>query len=186
MTRDLELVTEWLLTASEEVPPEYFQLPVAGSEEPEYRERVYCYELYHRWRCQWPNGFPFSLSGEVNKKGHPLIRGEEQPDFLVHVPGQMRNLLIVEVKATNAVPARMGDDLKKLTRFRRELYDQDGLPASYDAAYFWLYGLPLRDWPALRERLLATVAGSAESDPGLVSCFVHEQAGTRAVPVAWD
>lgn len=182
----LGLVTEWLLTASEEVPSEYFQLPVASSERPEYRERVYCYELYHRWRCQWRCDFPFSLGGEINKQGHPLIRGDEQPDFLVHVPGQMCNLLVVEVKPVNAALARMSDDLKKLTRFRRELYDQDGLPASYHAAYFWLYGLPLRNWPVLRERLLADVAGSADFDPGLVSCFVHEQAGARALPVDWQ
>lgn len=183
---ELEVVTEWLVTASAEVAPEYVQLPVASSEEPEYRERVYCYELYHRWRCHWPAGFPFSLSGEVNKQGHPLIRGEEKPDFLVHVPGQMRNLLVVEVKPQNAPPARMADDLKKLTRFRRDLYDQDGVPASYHAAYFWLYGLPLDDWPALRGRLRNAVVGSADFDPGLVSCFVHEKAGTRAVPVSWE
>lgn len=185
MKKELDLVTGWLLTASEAVPREYFQLPVAGSERPEYRERVYCYELYHRWRCQWPPGFLFSLGGEINKRGHPLIRGDEQPDFLVHVPGQMYNLLIVEVKPVNAEPARMAADLKKLTRFRRELYDQDGLRASYEAAYFWLYGVPLRSWPSLRERLLAAVAGSDDFDPDLVSCFVHEQAAARAVPVVW-
>ncbi len=186
MREELELVTEWLLSAAAEVASEYFQLPVAGAEEPEYRERVYCYELYHRWRCHWRNAFPYSLSGEVDKQGHRLIRGEDKPDFLVHVPGQMCNLLVVEVKPKNAAPARMGDDLRKLTRFRRNLRDRHGLPASYYAAFFWLYGLPLRDWPALRERLLDAVEGTGDFDPNLVSCFVHETAGTRAVPAAWE
>lgn len=44
MDRDLEIVTEWLLCASSQVGKDYFQLPVAGKEEPEYRERVYCYQ----------------------------------------------------------------------------------------------------------------------------------------------
>jgi hypothetical protein len=85
MERELDIVTEGLLCASSQVGDEYFQLPVAGKEEPEYRERVYCYELYHLWRCHWPKGFRFSLCGEVDKKGHPLVRGEPKPDYLVHI-----------------------------------------------------------------------------------------------------
>jgi hypothetical protein len=112
-------------------------------------------------------------------------QGDEQPDFLVHVPGQMVNPLIVEVKPMNAEPARMAADLKKLTRFRRELYDQDGLPANYESAYFWLYGLSLQNWRSIRKRLLAALARSDDFDPALVSCFVHERAGARAVPVTW-
>jgi hypothetical protein len=184
MQNDLKMVTEWLLRASSEVAPEYFQLPVAGREDPEYRERVYCYELYHLWRCHWPEGFPFSLSGEVDKQGHPLIRGEEKPDFLVHVPGQMSNLLVVEVKPTNAEVTRMVDDLKKLTRFRRDLLPQNGPGSNYYAAFFWVYGLEAREWKKLREQVLHRLAGN-EFNPSLVTCFVHERASTRAVPVTW-
>jgi hypothetical protein len=126
------------------------------------------------------------LSGEVDKQGHPLIRGEDKPDFVIHVPGQMCNLLVVEVKPGNATPRRMVDDLRKLTRFRRNLRNQHGLPASYYAAYFWLYGLRLCDWPALRRRILGSIAAAADFDAALVSCLVHEAAGTRAVPVTWE
>ena len=135
MDEALARVTDWLLCASSQVGLEYMQLPVAGAEEQEYRERVYCYELYHRWRCHWPEDFPFSLSGEVDKARHPLIRKSLKPDFLVHIPGEMTNLLIVEVKPQNADETNMADDLVKLTRFRRA-------PANYHAAYFWVYGLP--------------------------------------------
>lgn len=186
MKEELQVVTEWLLHASTQLAPEYFQLPVAGAEEPEYRERVYCYELYHRWRCHWAEGFPFALSGEVDKQGHPLIRGDSKPDFLVHIPGRMSNLLVMEVKPANSELARMSDDLKKLTRFRRDLRDQDGSPANYCAAYFWLYGLALRDWSGLCRRLLEAVAGSEHFDRALVSCIVHERPGVRAVAVAWE
>ncbi|TSA00314.1 MAG: hypothetical protein D4R81_07930 [Nitrospiraceae bacterium] len=183
---ELSLVTEWLLCASSQISVPYFQLPVAGAEDPQYRERVYCYELYHRWRCHWSDGFPFSLSGEVDKGGHRLIRGNRKPDFLVHIPGQMTNLLIVEVKPANADRARMIDDLKKLTYFRRDLKDQDDNPANYYAAYFWLYGLAMNDWPNLRNELLVELQGSADFDRALVSCIVHEAPGVRALRAQWD
>ena len=187
MDENLATVTEWLLFASSQIGREYFQLPEAGAdhEDAEYRERVYCYELYHRWRCHWPDDFPYTLNGEVDKAGHPLIRGGSKPDFLVHVPGHMDNLLIVEVKPENAARARMADDLKKLTKFRRDLKDQWGNPGNYWAAYFWVYGVGPAGWPALRRRLLQEVADCPEFDRSSVSCIVHERAGLRAVLVPW-
>jgi len=186
MERELDIVTEWLLCASSQVGGEYFQLPVAGKEEPEYRERVYCYELYHLWRCHWPKGFRFSLCGGVDKQGHPLVRGEPKPDYLVHIPGEMSNLLVVEVKPKNAAPARMADDLKKLTTFRRDLPPQHDLSGNYFAAYFWLYGMSVEEWREFRVQVIRAAGDTREFDPRLVSCFVHEQVGTRAVPVAWS
>ena len=185
MDEELNLVTEWLLSASSEIPAEYFQLPVAGAEEPQYRERVYCYELYHRWRNRWPDGFPFSLSGEVDKQGHRLIRGGWKPDFLVHLPGRMSNLLIVEVKPANAAPPRMADDLKKLTHFRRELRDQYGNPGNYRGAYLWIYGLRAAEWPGLRAEVLGSLHGDPQFDRDLVSCIIHETAQARATPAPW-
>lgn len=137
MRAPLELVTEWLLSASAELAPEYFHLPVAGAEEAAFRERVYCYELYHRWRCHWQEGFQFSLNGEVDKRKHPLIPGAWKPDFLVHVPGEMTNLLVVEVKPRTADVKKMAEDLQKLTSFRRDLRDEDRRPANYHAATSW-------------------------------------------------
>lgn len=181
----LKSVTEWLICASTKVGAEYMQLPVAGREEPEYRERVYCYELYHRWRCLWPEAFEFSLSGEIDKSGHPLVRGGDKPDFLIHVPGRMRNLLVMEVKPKNAAVARMADDLKKLTRFRRELEHVAGPTANYHAAYFWVYGTSDHEWPELRDQIVQRVAGAPDVDLSLISCFVHGRAGAPAVPVDW-
>jgi hypothetical protein len=135
-----------------------------------------------RSRATYYNGRPFSLSGEVDKQGHRLIRGNWKPDFLVHVPGRMRNLLVVEVKPANADPARMADDLKKLNYFRRELGD----PGNYHAAYFWIYGLPVANWPNLRAQLLGLLQGDAQFDRGLVSCIIHEMSGVRARPAPWE
>jgi hypothetical protein len=112
----------------------------------------------------------------VDKSRHPIIRGNAKPDFLVHVPGRMDNLLIVEVKPGNSAIARMTDDLMKLLAFRRK-------PASYVAAYFLIYGASIAHWPALRKQLL-DVAG-ANFDPSLVTCVIHERPGTRAKAVPW-
>ncbi|MBX6312710.1 MAG: hypothetical protein IRY99_07320 [Isosphaeraceae bacterium] len=166
MENALHLATEWLLRASCEVGQDYFQLPVAGLEEPQYRERVYCYELYHRWRTHWARHFPFSLAGEIDKQRHPLIRNLTKPDFLVHIPGQMMNLLIVEVKPGNRDIAEMMKDLRTLTAFRREF----GVGKNYDAAYFWIYGLDSDGWNALRgypeSSLLKSSAASFTSGSG--------------------
>ena len=54
-----------LIAATTRIADDYFQLPVADAEGA-YRERVYCYELYHQLRSEWRD-FPFSLGGEVDK-----------------------------------------------------------------------------------------------------------------------
>jgi hypothetical protein len=98
----------------------------------------------------------------------------------------MSNLLVVEVKPKNAAPTRMADDLKKLTRFRRDLPPQHDLSGNYFAAYFWLYGMSVEEWREFRVQVIRAAVDTREFDPRLVSCFVHEQVGTRAVPVAWS
>lgn len=93
-----------LINATAEIQEKYFQLPVAYDQRFVFRERAYCYELYHQIRKILPNDFPYILSGEVNKAGHPQIAnhcGGIIPDFLIHNPGEMGeddNLVIVEVK----------------------------------------------------------------------------------------
>ena len=185
MNDALAKVTEWLLYASSQVGEQYFQLPVAGREDPEYRERVYCYELYHCWRSRWPEDFPFSLSGEIDKSGHPLIRNNPKPDFLVHMPGEMTNLLIVEVKPANAQVGRLLEDLEKLTSFRRDLA-APGDAGNYYAAYLWLYGLSVNDWPQFRRRMLLAAARNQAIDHSLVTCIIHEQPKAEAVQVEWQ
>ena len=182
----LSTVTKWLQTASSEVSHGYMQLPVAGEEELEYRERVYCYELYHRWRCHWDKSFPYSLGAEVDKSGHPLIRGDHKPDFLVHIPGRMVNLLVLEVKPSNASVSRMVKDLVKLTTFRRELKNENNEPANYFAAYFWIYNISVNKWPSLRGKIVTSVGNRSDIDLSLISCFVHEASKNAAIQVSWQ
>jgi len=192
MRQSLDQATDWLLDASGRLSQEYFQLSVAG-EELQYRERVYCYELYHLWRCNWSNQFPFSLSGEVDKQNHPVIRRKVKPDYLVHIPGQMANLLVMEVKPkpkrgievayhANEITETL-EDLDKLTWFRRELseYDPD---ANYFAAFMWFYGLDVQEWPILRNCLFERIA-EKNIDTALIRFFMHQQFGQRAIEVYW-
>ena len=72
MEREFAVLEEKVLNASLLITAEYFQLPVADADSV-YRERVYCYELYHQLRGSCGN-FPFSLGGEVDKIGHPHFR----------------------------------------------------------------------------------------------------------------
>ncbi|MEZ5417441.1 MAG: hypothetical protein R2708_08860 [Vicinamibacterales bacterium] len=121
MQQDLDAVTAALFDAATAVPADYAMLPVAKRESPIYRERVYCYELYHQWRMRWRDQWPYSLSGEIDKAGHPIVRPNTKPDFLVHDPGTMRNLLALEVKPANTSIKKALKDLRTLTYLRRDL-----------------------------------------------------------------
>ena len=115
-----------------------------------------------------------------------MIPGAWKPDFLVHMPGKMANLLVVEVKPRTADIQKMAEDLQKLTSFRRDLRDKAGRAANYHAAYLLVYGLDLHDWPALRTRLITVAGGTKDFDRNLVDCFVHPCAGTRVVRAVWE
>jgi hypothetical protein len=111
---------ESLLTATQNIQENYFLLPVAYEIDYVHRERAYCYELYSQIRNLLPKSFPFTLSGEINKAGHPLVAphcGDIIPDFLVHNPGHMGpddNLVIIEVKTIQRADVnREGEGLLK-------------------------------------------------------------------------
>lgn len=109
-----------LFCATANMGETYFKLPVAYDQKFVFRERVYCYELYHQIRQFIPIDYPYILNGEIDKLGHPQISsncGSLKPDFLVHNPGKMAsvdNLVIVEVKTIqNAKFTQKGKSLLK-------------------------------------------------------------------------
>jgi len=93
-----------LKEASGNIGEYYFKVAMANLKGYRFRERVYCYELYHRLRLALPPDaiFPYTLQGEMDKDGHPIIHkvvGAVKPDFILHKPGTMNdNLLVIEVK----------------------------------------------------------------------------------------
>jgi len=135
--QDFKQFLECLLKATQKIDTHYFQLHFAGSNDKLiYRERVYCYELYHQLRLLLHDDFPYKLDGELDKKSHEIISGEEKPDFVIHVPGEMeQNLVVVEVKTLVAAKGdinKLRSDFGKLGRFISE--------AKYYRAIMLIYG----------------------------------------------
>ena len=134
--QDFQYFMESLIKAAEKVGAHYFQLPIARGDEPIYRERVYCYELYHQLRCMLDDCFPYKLSGEVDKNGHPIIRNAKKPDFIIHKPGDMEyNLVVIEVK-----PVTVKDRLNELKEDLETLKWFLNNEAMYYRAVMLIYG----------------------------------------------
>ena len=118
--RDLRTLRQLLAAATEGIDAEHFMLTHAtltGSTR-RYRERVYCYELYHQLRRCWPPDFPYSLDGEPDKRNHQWFEGElsnVNPDLIIHRLGVMEhNLCAVEVKPASAKPYKLRADITGL------------------------------------------------------------------------
>jgi hypothetical protein len=89
----MQELSDVLQAATSAIEPMYFRLEIDGGD-PVYRERVYCYELYHQMRLRWPNGCPYYLNGEIDKAAHPILMqlgaAHAKPDLLIHQPGYMQ------------------------------------------------------------------------------------------------
>ena len=136
MEADFEVFHQALLRATERIAPDFLQFPIAGQEEPIHRERVYAYEIYRLIRENLPVGYPYTLSPEVDKAGHPLLQklvGPLKPDFILHVPGSMdRNLAVMEVKHVSATEDATRKDVHTLRAFLEK--------AGYLKAVHLIYG----------------------------------------------
>jgi len=140
MENNFDLFLRCLGEAGRRIDSHYIKLDVAGSAKQIYRERVYCYELYHQLRCVLGDCFPYELNGEIDKAGHHIIQkalGAKKPDLIVHVPGRMTkkyNLAVIEVKPVTVKdkPDKLRDDLKTLKGFLNE--------AHYHRAIMLIYG----------------------------------------------
>lgn len=179
----MQELTFILCEATKAISTQYFQLPVAGQESPIYRERVYCYELYHQIRALWPKDTRYSLGGEVDKTGHPLIRGNgldrTKPDFIIHVPGDMSdNELVMEVKPINAKPAGIKKDLQTLTAYRRS--------ANYRRAALLVYG-DQDDFERFKQNLTSISDQVADKsiELELIELWRHGICGQAAAKVEW-
>lgn len=118
----------------------YFQTEIIGKNSKPttvYRERIYCYELYHQMRKIWPQDDTLVLHGDYDKSGSQFFGGTSvkgvKPDFLIHTPGIIdKNLLAMEVKAVTAKTKDVQCDLRKLSRMRSE--------ANYFSTIFLMFG----------------------------------------------
>lgn len=124
-----------LKAATAEVEERYFRLQIHGGPSV-FRERVYCYELYHQMRKLWSTQGKYILNGEVDKQAHPLFKklkaARSKPDLLVHTPGNSDgNHAIIEVKHSLSTHG-IAKDLRTLNLFLREV--------NYQRAIYLIYG----------------------------------------------
>lgn len=138
MDDDFDTFLSLLRRGCSDLGAEYFQMPQADSDSV-YRERVYCYELYHRIRASW-GALGYTLGGEVDKNGHAFFRetpfANAKPDFLVHDPGSMnRNLAVVEVKSATSDTASVIEDLEKLSWFCDNAGYYGGIQVIYGSSW---------------------------------------------------
>lgn len=165
----MKQLTGILARATARIAPDYFLLPLHGAD-PVYRERVYCYELYHQIRLLWPKSGPYRINGEVDKAAHPYFQNASapKPDFLVHQPGTGNNHAVVEVKTSQAVEAGIVKDIQTLTRFTNEF--------GYKRAIYLLYGADAE----LKLQMARKIAAEIQGGKG-VEIWIHAKAGNPAV-----
>ena len=164
-------LSEILRVATASVDAMYFHLNIDGGD-PVFRERVYCYELYHQMRKNWPVGCTFLLNGELDKRAHPILRklgaDHAKPDLLVHTPGVMAgNYAIIEVKHSTAT-AGVRKDSETLDLFVRKV--------GYQRAIYLIYG-----WRANAAEV-AKIEAIADEFPELVpiEVWLHSEVNQQA------
>lgn len=167
----MQQLTQILRDATAAVTPEYFLLPIHGAD-PVFRERVYCYELYHQMRIRWPAG-PYRLNGEADKRAHPYFRRGRQPkpDLLVHQPGTGENYAVIEVKSCLAVTRNIRKDLETLSVFRNQV--------GYQRAIYLIYGGDVARTAARVQRCAALIAEIAPFE-----LWLHQASGLPAEEAA--
>jgi len=124
MENDFEYFMEQLKKAIYMIDEKYISISMYQLPDKRYRERVYCYELYHQLRKLLGDNYEYMLDGELDKKTHPIIMkyiGAKIPDFVVHYRSYMEhNLAIIEVKPIKSVNnslSKLKDDLDKIIDF---------------------------------------------------------------------
>jgi hypothetical protein len=133
-SHDLEDFLSILKEAVAHIEDRYFQVQTAfeNGSSLMYRERVYCYELYHQLRNAIPVTSQYTLMGELDKRAHEIISGSRIPDFVFHVPGTMDgNLVVMEVKRIDTSDD-LKTDFKKLLQFLED--------ANYKGAVHLVFG----------------------------------------------
>jgi hypothetical protein len=116
------------------IEPHYFHIKRYHSKLA-WRERAYCYELYHQLRCHLRKDFPYTLHGEIDKSGAGYVceqfkfnkLGCPNPDFVVHIPGKPKNLAVVEVKSSTSSKKGAQKDVNKLKIFIKNIEYQHGI-----------------------------------------------------------
>src|SRR6267154_5706632 len=165
----MEEFTSILREATEALKPEYFLLPVDGGESV-FRERVYCYELYHQLRLRWPQHSPYFLNGKVDKQSHPYFQGtgRPKPDMLVHVPGTGDNYAALEVKSLQGASSAV--------RVRKDINTLNLLKTyGYRHTIYLIYSASSES-----ARECVNLSGADPAEINSIDLWAHEHVGSAA------
>ena len=169
----MDQLDQILRDATAAIEPLYFKLPIYGGP-PVYRERVYCYELYHQMRKRWPDAdvTPYTLNGEVDKRAHNFLKElgvtGQKPNLLVHRPSHMDNFAIIEVKHADADADGIAKDVETLTVFMNNV--------GYQRAIYLIYGTESDE--ALIHRVLNGAAAVRHTTR--IELWLHPEQGREA------
>ena len=163
----MEELTKIMETATANIEAEYFFINIDGGDSV-YRERVYCYELYHQMRTHWPKNTLYILNGELDKTAHPLLSKlgvkYQKPDLLVHKSGSMKyNHAIIEVKPSNTPKKGIVKDLSTLSLFVNQV--------GYERAIYLIYGF--RAFPHTVKRIQQIASEAKDMAP--IEIWIHSE-----------
>jgi len=166
-------LSQIISTSTAGIDEMYFQLRIDGGD-PIYRERVYCYELYHQMRLRWPADTEYYLNGEIDKAAHPILKklGVEnaKPDLLVHRPGYMEgNFAIIEVKHIAAQRQGILKDIETLSLFINKV--------GYERAIYLFYGY--EDPNAIKNKVKAAIQ-NVKIELATIELWVHNTVHSEA------
>jgi hypothetical protein len=104
LTRDsVQEYLDLVKRALAQIESGYFRLTTTYRSSGITRERIFCYELYHRIRSNMRPQHTLSLHGEIDKSGHIdfAVKDRVNPDIVFHLPStHSANTLVIEVKGT--------------------------------------------------------------------------------------
>lgn len=126
-----------LINALNNIEKEYYFVEISYKKGGIARERVFCYELYHQLRNVLGEDFPFTLHGELSKRGHEEIDllNQKIPDFLIHIPGKWdNNEVIIEVKNQISQDA-IKEDIQKIVSFLKNVHYHHGILIIYNFSF---------------------------------------------------
>lgn len=165
-------LTALLQNATKNLPESYFNLMITG-DKTIYRERVYCYELYHQLRCIWPATTEYYLNGELDKAAHPILSklgaAGVKPDLLIHKPGYMNgNHAVMEIKSSQAQRKGIIKDLKNLALFKNKV--------KYERAIYLIFGSS----PKQQQLTIQSLAQGSDDYYG-IEIWYHQYPGQPAI-----
>lgn len=121
---DSEKILSLIKQAIDNVEEKFYQveyMKLNGTIGKQYRERVWCYEFYHRLRETNLPDDKLIINGEIDKSGNDNFIDKINPDFIIHEQGSNdKNLCVIEVKLNLDNKSGIEKDLGNLTKMLKK------------------------------------------------------------------